>query len=70
VNELLVPALGVIGDTFAAYEPMPFGLVEADFVDYALGQFQKRIARLEKARQSTLEEVTALSQSFIEQDDG
>lgn len=50
MNALLPDALGVIGDLFAAYETMPFGLVEGDFVDYALDQFGKRLARLEAAR--------------------
>lgn len=70
MNELMVPALGVIGDTFSAYESMPFGLVEEDFIDFALSQFQKRLTRLEKARLSTLEEVETISQAFIDQNDG
>ena len=54
MNELLPPALAVIGEAFDAYEVMPFGLAEADFVDFAMGQFQKRYERLEKARGATL----------------
>jgi ribonucleoside-diphosphate reductase beta chain len=50
MNELLPHALGVVGDTFAAYEQMPFGMVEEEFTDYALGQFTKRLARIERAR--------------------
>ena len=57
MNELLPAALGVIGDAFAAYDVMPFGLVESDFTDYALDQFEKRYARLEKARGASLEDV-------------
>jgi ribonucleoside-diphosphate reductase beta chain len=57
MNELLPSALGVIGDAFAAYDVVPFGLVESDFTDYALDQFEKRYARLEKARGASLEEV-------------
>jgi len=70
MNSLLPPALGVIGDAFMQYDPMPFGLVEADFTDYALGQFQKRIDRLEKARGATLEDVYRVSHSVIDRDDG
>ena len=33
MNELLPPALGVVGDAFAAYEEMPFGLEESVFTD-------------------------------------
>jgi len=27
MNALLLPGLGVIGDAFACYDPIPFGLV-------------------------------------------
>jgi ribonucleoside-diphosphate reductase beta chain len=70
MNELLMPALGVIGDAFAQYDPMPFGLVEADFVEYASSQFEKRLTRLERARTLSLEEIMHLTHQVIEQDDG
>ncbi|MDX1663114.1 MAG: R2-like ligand-binding oxidase [Candidatus Promineifilaceae bacterium] len=57
MNALLVPALGVVGDAFAPYNPPPFGLREEDFVDYAMGQFQKRIERVERARETPLEAI-------------
>lgn len=57
MNELFLPALGVVSDAFSHYDPMPFGLVEDDFIDYATSQFQKRIERIERARGATLEEV-------------
>ncbi len=66
MNTLLTPALGVIGDVFACYDPAPFGLQENLFTDYALSQFQKRIERLEKARGATLEEVYRISQMQLE----
>ena len=69
MNALLMPALGVIGDIFGRYDPMPFGLVQEDFIDYALSQFNKRLARLEKSRGATLSEVNRLTQSAIDQDD-
>lgn len=50
MNGLLPFAIGVIGDAFAAYEVVPFGLVEDDFMGYAMSQFTKRFERLEKAR--------------------
>ncbi|MGL4650731.1 MAG: R2-like ligand-binding oxidase [Caldilineaceae bacterium] len=50
MNDLLPHALGVVGDTFGCYEQMPFGLVEDEFIDFALGQFNKRLARIERAR--------------------
>ena len=70
MNELLPAALGVIGDVFAAYDPVPFGLVEEDFTDYALAQFQKRVARLERARTMSLEEIASTTYVIIERDDG
>ena len=69
MNELLGAALGVVGDTFGSYEVMPFGLVESDFVDYALGQFNKRIERIERARGATLEEIQRVTQRAIDADD-
>jgi ribonucleoside-diphosphate reductase beta chain len=70
VNELLPAALGVIGDVFAAYDPVPFGLVEEDFVEYGLAQFQKRVGRLERARGMSLGEIMRATNRVIERDDG
>ena len=61
MNSLLPFAIGVIGDAFSAYEVVPFGLVEDDFVNYAMGQFTKRFARLEKARGASLDEVNRVA---------
>jgi hypothetical protein len=36
---------------------VPFGLVEDDFVNYAISQFTKRFVRLEKAKGVSLEEI-------------
>lgn len=69
MNELLPPALGVVADTFERYEIMPFGLEEAEFANYALGQFQKRLARIERARGATLDEIYAATEHAIEQND-
>jgi len=57
MNELLPYALGVIGDAFACYDPIPFGLVYEDFTGYALNQFQRRVERIERARGVSLAEV-------------
>jgi len=69
MNALLIPAVGVIGDIFAAYDPMPFGLVADDFVNFAMDQFSKRYARLEKARGASLEEINRVTAYAIETDD-
>jgi ribonucleoside-diphosphate reductase beta chain len=69
MNELLIPAVGVIGDLFAAYDPMPFGLVADDFVSFAMDQFSKRYARLEKSRGASLDEINRVTTRAIEDDD-
>ena len=69
MNALLPAALGVIGEVFAAYDRVPFGLVEEDFIDYGLAQFQKRVSRLERARGLSLSEIMRDTNRVIERDD-
>jgi ribonucleoside-diphosphate reductase beta chain len=69
MNSLLPAAIGVIGDAFAAYETVPFGLVEADFIEYAMNQFSKRAERLEKARGAGLDEINRVTKAVIESGD-
>jgi ribonucleoside-diphosphate reductase beta chain len=66
MNTLLPFAIGVIGDAFAAYDVVPFGLVEDDFVDFAMRQFTKRFERLEKASGATLDEINRVAQELEE----
>ena len=61
MNSLLPSAIGVIGDAFAAYDVVPFGLEEDDFVNYAMSQFTKRFERLEKAKGATLDEINRIA---------
>jgi ribonucleoside-diphosphate reductase beta chain len=68
MNELLGPALGVVGDIFGSYPVMPFGLEEGTFADYAIDQFQKRLARIERARGATLTEIYRATDGAIEED--
>lgn len=70
MNELLIPGLGVIGDAFDCYDPIPFGLQESEFIDYATAQFQKRIDRVERARGATLEDIYRVTQTVIDENDG
>ena len=67
MNTLLPAAIGVIGDTFAAYDVVPFGLVEDDFVSYAMGQFTKRFERLEKAKSANLDEINRVAREIDEE---
>lgn len=69
MNDLLPLALELIGDAFAPYDPAPFGLTPSDFTDFAIGQFQKRMDRLERARGATLEEIYRVTALVVEQDD-
>lgn len=56
--ETLLPlALAMIGEALEPYDAVPFGLKVEDFTGFALSQFGKRVARLEKARGQTLAEV-------------
>ncbi|HCR71958.1 MAG TPA: R2-like ligand-binding oxidase [Anaerolineae bacterium] len=66
MNTLLPSAIGVIGDAFASYEVVPFGLVEDDFVNYAMSQFSKRFERLEKAKGASLDEVNRVAREIDE----
>ena len=61
MNTLLPMAIGVIDDAFARYEVVPFGLVEDDFITYAMTQFGKRFERLEKARGVSLDEINRVA---------
>ena len=60
MNEMIVPATGMIEELFAYYDqPAPFGLEVNEFVGYAMGQFQRRLARIDKARSQTIGDVLA-----------
>jgi len=59
MHELLPVALGVVEESLSAYDEPPFGLAPEVFVEYAMGQFGKRFARLERARTQSLAEVEA-----------
>jgi len=69
MNDLLIPTLGIITEVFDAYDVMPFDLEEMEFIDFATSQFDKRYARLEKARSASLDDVYRVAQTFIAKDD-
>lgn len=63
MNTLLPLALGVVQETDAEpenQEERPFGMQTEEYMIYATTQFQKRMARIEKARSQTLEELYQL----------
>jgi ribonucleoside-diphosphate reductase beta chain len=57
MNDLLGLVVDQIQATLAPYDPAPFGIEPDDFIDIGLGQFQKRIRRIEAARTQTLDQV-------------
>jgi ribonucleoside-diphosphate reductase beta chain len=69
MNMLLMQAMAVINEIFERYDPMPFGLKLDDFIQYAMMQYQKRYARLEKAVGASLEDVYRVTQAAIETND-
>jgi len=69
MNSLLPFAIGVIGDAFAAYDVVPFGLIEEDFINFAMSQFSKRFARLEKAKGQSVDEISRATTQVIEAED-
>ena len=57
MGELLPQALASIDEVFDRYETMPFGLKLETFTDFATTQFRRRVDRVAKARNRTLDEV-------------
>ncbi len=69
MNRLLPLAMGIIGEIFERYDPMPFGLDVTEFIMYATGQFNKRLIRIERSRGASLADVVALTTEVIESND-
>lgn len=69
MNDLLMPAVAIVQENFSHYDPVPFGMVVDDFVNYAMMQFQKRMNRIEQARGASLEAVNAVTHAAIDNDD-
>lgn len=67
MNRLLMLALGVVNESFADSadlppEEVPFGFQAEEYLTYATTQFTKRLARIERARSQTLEQIYAEAQ--------
>lgn len=65
LNELLPIAMTIINEPFILYDPMPFPLDQNEFAMYAMGQYQKRIARLQKARTTSLTDIIDETNALI-----
>jgi len=66
MNELMPLALGVVQETDTVEDPdapRPFDMRTEDYTVYAITQFQKRWARIEKARHQTVEELYQLAEA-------
>lgn len=59
MNMLMMPAMKLVEETYGEHEVIPFGVDLDDIMNYAMGQFQKRLARIEKARNQSLIEINA-----------
>ncbi|HEU5374045.1 MAG TPA: R2-like ligand-binding oxidase, partial [Ktedonobacteraceae bacterium] len=62
MNRLLLLALGIVNETFEetrelAPEEIPFGFQVEEYLNYATTQFTKRMARIERARTQTIEQI-------------
>lgn len=69
-NALVMPAISIISEGLATYDdPIPFGLSEAEFTGYAMSQFEKRIARVERARGASLSDIYRVTQETIDRND-
>jgi len=69
MNTLLMPAMGIVQENFAAYDPIPFGLTLDEFTSFAMMQFQKRMVRIQGAKGASLADVVAVTQQVIESED-
>lgn len=69
MNALLMPATQVVIEIFDQYDPVPFGLVVDDFVNYAMMQFQKRMGRIQQAQGAALDDIYKVTHQAIEADD-
>ena len=57
MGELLPLALAIVTEVFDRYDEMPFGLELDEFVGFANSQFASRLARLERARSQTVDDI-------------
>jgi ribonucleoside-diphosphate reductase beta chain len=69
--ELLPAATGVVTELYEGtgeWAELPFGLRQEEYLDYATSQFSKRLARIERAREQTVEQLYQLPESDSEVD--
>ncbi|NJL56091.1 R2-like ligand-binding oxidase [bacterium] len=69
MNGLLIAALNIVTETFALYDPVPFGLEQDAFIAYATMQFQKRYERIARSQGASLESIYQVTHAAIDQGD-
>lgn len=57
MNKLMMPAMQVVKEGYERFEVVPFGMDQEELMNYAMGQFQKRLARITKAKDQSIEEL-------------
>jgi len=57
MQELMLPAMGVVKESYIDYDEIPFGIDPEEMMTFAGNQFARRIARIQLAREQTLDQV-------------
>ncbi len=65
MNLMMEPSMRLIQESYDLYDVLPFGLNLDEFNAYAMGQFQKRFKRLEKARNQNLAELGVVAMEEV-----
>lgn len=61
MGSLMMPALGIVSEPYALYDPMPFGMDMNRSIQYAQGQFNKRIMVLQRAKAGEILEAAEMA---------
>ncbi len=66
MNTVIQPAMGQITEAYARFgDNTPFGLDLNDASNYAMDQFQKRWARIQRARTQSIEEIYKIAEVAV-----
>lgn len=64
MNKVLQPAMAQIAEAYAQFgDDIPFNMNLNEMSAYAMGQFQKRFARIQKARTQTIAEIYKVAET-------
>jgi len=64
MNKVMQPAMGQIAEGYAIFgDNIPFGMDLNEMSAYAMDQFQKRWARIERARSQSIEEIYKVAEA-------